>query len=479
MRKLFLLSTVLLIGALPANVTADTWRLDKISETKLLTRNRFYLNTVADLNGNGITEIVAADFGMFGATGMEGRREHDRFNLFVLEWNEKAQNLALVFEKRWDWSSAKTSDERDRYFSAWNAERLVVVSEQGQRGMVESTPPYIAIEWKDSRYVLHEQHYEVYLGKATSLGFPWLSSRCGRSYDRPHECLLAIRRFDNDATPYLVTRWSVHPAVLDRSKDIDLLRVRRWAPGFPIIWEKKMAGLMGAPGEAYREGVSGGTALFEHAMVPGESKAKMQTRSYYLDRSTKSGEFELTPIEAKFEEFQSARWSTKSTGYPDLLIGYTRGKTEQEFWGYGSEMVKAKSSDDHFYNYYPVRIALRADRKSWVKEALRYPTHENWNGTGQTVIADIDGDGIDEVLLIEETGKREWEGYMEKRLVRSDIKDHIRILKWNGSTYESAWTSPPITTYGTKLIVADVRNNGRKQLVVLNGNGRIEVWEKH
>jgi hypothetical protein len=59
-----------------------------------------------------------------------------------------------------------------------------------------------------------------------------------------------------------------------------------------------------------------------------------------------------------------------------------------------------------------------------------------------------------------------------------DIKDYIHILKWDGAKYQTMWVSPPYTKRGTKILVDDIKNSGKKQLVVLAPYGTIQIWEK-
>ncbi|HLG29194.1 MAG TPA: hypothetical protein VI387_03195, partial [Candidatus Brocadiales bacterium] len=91
-------------------------------------------------------------------------------------------------------------------------------------------------------------------------------------------------------------------------------------------------------------------------------------------------------------------------------------------------------------------------------------------------VRDIDDDGIDEVILLEETGIKELIGQESTRYL--DIKDYIHILKWNGKEYKTMWVSPPYTKRGTKFLIEDVKNTGKKQLIVFTSHGTIQIWEK-
>ena len=111
-----------------------------------------------------------------------------------------------------------------------------------------------------------------------------------------------------------------------------------------------------------------------------------------------------------------------------------------------------------------------------MKEDIDFQPHKNFLGVGFFIVQDIDGDGLDEIILVEETGKKEFVGH--ESVAYSDIKDYIRILKWNGKEYQTMWISPPYTKRGTKFFVEDIKNTGKKQLVVLTPYGKVQIWER-
>ena len=110
-----------------------------------------------------------------------------------------------------------------------------------------------------------------------------------------------------------------------------------------------------------------------------------------------------------------------------------------------------------------------------------FQTHEGYIGIGDFSLSDLDGDGLDEIIFVEKIGGIHYAGGTDYRFV--DREEYIRILRWNGKKYESAWTSPAIKTklirkrWGSKLLVDDVKGTGKKQIVIGTGHGTIQVWE--
>lgn len=83
---------------------------------------------------------------------------------------------------------------------------------------------------------------------------------------------------------------------------------------------------------------------------------------------------------------------------------------------------------------------------------------------------------MDELIILEEAGKVE--NVSEDYAEYTDVKDYIRVLKWDGKKYQTVWVSPPYTKRGTKFLVEDIKGMGKKQLVVMTGQGTIQIWEK-
>jgi hypothetical protein len=180
--------------------------------------------------------------------------------------------------------------------------------------------------------------------------------------------------------------------------------------------------------------------------------------------------YRLRPVEAEWPFPDDAGRGY----YPDIHIGHTQDRKIAESWGYVREPTQEKIN-----NLVLRRAVLRADLKGWETEEPRFPRNKQFLGIGHFQLADMDGDGLDEVILVEQTGKNEFLGSGEHRYLHySVVKDYIRILRWNGKEYETVWTSPPYTAHGTKLLIDDVKGDGKKQLVVFNMHGTVEIWER-
>lgn len=87
-------------------------------------------------------------------------------------------------------------------------------------------------------------------------------------------------------------------------------------------------------------------------------------------------------------------------------------------------------------------------------------------------LADIDNDGLDEIIISEIRGD----------LVETEeepfIKNHhdvIHILKWNGKKYKKIWTSQSLSAI-TQILIDDVTGDGKKEIVVGNEKGEIYIF---
>lgn len=484
----------------PIATAAEPWQFAKVAETEPLTRNKFYLNTVADFDRNGRPEIIATDFGNYpevfeGTDYTAERPDLNQATLYVLEWDPITKKLVTRFSKHWNTSTVGPL-ERERHFAAWRAERLIPFPISGGV-FVQSVPAFFGLEWKGDQYVLHEQHYDVVFGKRNAKDwiFPWQWGACATVYfgvpDFEYECLLGIRNFPGDDIPRIVTRWQSR---VDRpgpgSRRESAVRVRKWQPEFPIEWEQKREqGKRRIAWSAYdaynirlkEPSVFGGRDEFEKdsnflfELTPQDELQQKgilgKTYGSLRNLISSSPEYRLRRIETTKFEIPVGR-----NRYPDIQIRFTRNKDTPEFWGYGEIRVQEGGWD--LRNVFPQRAVLRKDLTGWDRHDIRYQTHNNWIGTGHLLVADLDGDGLDEVLFVEETGKRTVMGVADLWIQYRDTKDYIHILKWNGKEYQTMWVSPPYPGRGSKLIVEDVMGSGKKQLIVLNANGRIEVWER-
>lgn len=160
----------------------------------------------------------------------------------------------------------------------------------------------------------------------------------------------------------------------------------------------------------------------------------------------------------------------KAYNLPYIYLRVTQTKGIEEYWGF--PYVKGSYKID-----IPVlgKDALRSDLTGFDYQDVDFEHHEPYLGVSYFDAKDIDGDGIDEVILVERTGKRE---FGEESVSYSNVKEYVHILKWNGQAYQTMWVSPPYTKIGTKFLVDDIKNTGKQQLVVLTPNGTIQIWER-
>lgn len=468
----------------PATECGQNWSMAKVAETPPLSINGLYLNTTADLNGNGRKEIVVADFGEYGELPWDLRPEYDLYNLFVLEWKSEGSSIGVVWTKQWN-AKGLPGDKVSDYFSAFKADFFVSLP-SGKGDVVETIPPYFFVEYRDDKYVLHEQQNPRY--KTDAIGswvFPWQSNNCHRKLDwrvYPRECLIAIRNFRGDGTLRILTFWAEATEYFQKTggKPIPtkfnvLLRIRKWAPGFPIEWEQRHPTEVHGAVFAHEQDrlnwrLSEGLVIGDQLTIAEGKRRAGKIPMHFFDLAPSGKGYRLRPVGAEWPFPDDAGRGF----YPDIHIGHTRDPKISESWGY----VRERAADVKFYNLVLRRAVLRPDLSAWDTEEPPFPRHEPFLGVGHYQVSDLDGDGRDEVIYVEQTGKRYWEGNADPRLVYADVKDYIRILRWNGKTYDCVWTSPPYTDHGTKILIDDVKGDGKKQLIVFNMSGTVEIWER-
>jgi hypothetical protein len=158
----------------------------------------------------------------------------------------------------------------------------------------------------------------------------------------------------------------------------------------------------------------------------------------------------------------------------DIYLRTTQRKDVEEFWGYH----RVEFSDPKSVNFIVMlrKVTLKPGLSGFDQEDIDFPHHKHFLGVGYFIVEDIDGDGLDEIILVEETAGKLTFG--EESVLYGDIKDYIHLLKWDGSKYRDMWVSPPYTKRGTKLLVDDIKNTRKKQLVVLTAYGTVQVWER-
>lgn len=441
--------------------SGEPWKFQKSYESNQLIENPFSLMTAADINKNGFKELIVTDFGKFGDhidEWKEWRKDWNHYNLFVFEWDKG--KLKTTWNKQWDMTKMKTDIEAHRYFLAFEA-RQMVPWQIGDRVMVETIPPYLGLEWLNGKYVLHEQQGPFNSGPLVgSWVFPWLSPSCYPSFSDIHEwsreCLVGIRNFAGVGDPQIVT--IVEGEIIKDKHYMQNLRVRRFDTAFTVVWEEK--------------GLNKRFVLTDPI-----DKLNLVSKGGLLLREFRTAKWYLLNLDDKKNNYHLQEITTEGIrdlelyDLPDLYLRTTQKKGSEEYWGYHF----AKVADGG--NILLLRkVVLKSDLTGFNKEDIDFDHHKSFLGVGFFDLKDLDGDGLDEVILVEETGKRE---FGEETIYYSDVKDYIRILKWDGKEYKTMWVSPPYTKRGTKFLVEDIKNTGKKQLIVMTSNGTIQIWERH
>jgi hypothetical protein len=436
----------------------EPWEFKLTWEGPPLTHTPFFLMTTADLDKNGLQEIVVADFGRFGdKIGEWQRRKSPFYNLFVLEWDKK--ELKKKWAKQWDMKKAKTDVEASKYFSAYEAKQISAWS-VGDRVVVETIPPYFGLEWIGGKFVLKEQqgpYNEAPL--VGSWALPWLTPACYESFINflswPRECLIAIRDFSGKGKPKIVT---ILEDKVGEKQYKQKIRVRKFEPGFAIEWETTTPMRFVLTDPLDRLNWKSAELLIRG----------FRTASFYiLSQDRGQSTYSLKTIPAQ------GAWDIELYDLPTLYLRSTQKKGVEEYWGY--HRVDLSTPERNVFKLLLKKVTLKPDRTAFVSEVIDFPHHEPFLGVGYFDLKDIDNDGLDEVILVEETGKPV-EGF--ERFEYVDVKDYIRILKWNGKEYQTMWVGPPMKERGAKVLIEDIKGIGKKQLVVLTGLGTVQIWEK-
>jgi len=469
--KIICIFFVLFIALITPCGAGQDWMIKKTYESQpLIKAGRFFLFTAADVNKNGTKELIVTDFGHFGDHIEEWKQwvpfPTRYYNLYILEWQNEALNEKM--HKQWDMNQPQTREESDEYFRAYEA-RQMVHWEIGDRVNVETIPPYLGIEWKNGKYILREQHGGPQ--KGTFVGswvFPWLSLSCYESFPRkitwPRECLIGIRDFSGNKEPKILT---VLEDKVGFNQYRETLRIRKFGDDYPIEWEMPFPKKIGW----WTNGWGGGA----------HNDRLNQTASYGLVLSTQGqiGFFNYDQVAKQYNwrPIQSFAEYEENYDLPEIYLRETQKKGTKEYWSYHRvDPVNPKDPDALNFIVVLRKAVLKADLSSFVTEDIDFPHHDHFLGVGHFAVEDIDGDGLDEVILVEQTAGKL--SFGEETVYYKDIKDYIHILKWNGSKYQDMWVSPPYTKRGTKFLVEDIKNMGKRQLVVLTPYGTVQIWER-
>lgn len=445
--------------ALSTSFAEGAWVFKKTYDGRPLINSPFFLISAADIDKNGKKEIIATDFGLFGnhiEEWKEWKEVPTRFyNLFVLEWEHG--ELAVKLHKQWDMEKPKTREEQNKYFFAYEAGQIMTWKIQN-KVIVETIPPYLGLEWIDGKYMLREQQgwaqVEPLVG---SWALTWLSPSCYSFFPNkrtwPQECIIGIRDFLGNGRPKIVT---ILEDKIDGRKYKQILRVRKSEPGFSIAWEMLLENgkYFGGP---YEDKLNKDAKRFFLIELNGSW--------YSLEPQVKGSGYQLKPLPIKKDDYMEiARYDL-----PDIYLRSTQKKGVDEYWGY-------RPIGEHKIYPYPLlrKVVLKPDESGFIREDIDFPHHEAFLGVGYFDLKDIDNDGLDELILVEETGNA---NSSDESVYFTNVKDYIRILKWDGTQYQTMWVSPPYAKRGTKFLVEDIKNTGSKQLVVFTPSGLIQIWE--
>lgn len=452
--------------AFSGEVPQAGWVLTKTWESQRVSQSPFAMMAVADLNGNGLKEIFVTNFGRFGDHVGDWRGEvGNLFRFWILEWEK--DKLQVKWKKVWDTSKTSSGDPLD--FLADEAEQMVAW-QSAERAMVETIPSFLGLEWISGKYLLREQNDRTPKEKRVgSWMFPWVSSSCYQLISGlmkyPRECLVGIRGFTGTGNPKVISM--LEDEIVKNRQYKQTLRVRKFERGFPIEWEQVVS-----KGDLYfglDPNIDRFTPRWPYLLLPG-IKANREKGSilYLLDLDGSTYRFRPRPV---------PNWSDMGLylyDLPDLYLRSTQRPNAEEYWSY--HRIDLPNPKRYEFILKLARATLKPDLSGFDSEVIEFPYHELFLGVGYFDLQDVDGDGLDEVILIEETGKKELLGEESRRYV--DVKDYIHILKWNGQQYQQLWVSPPYPKRGTKFLIEDIKNVGRKQLVVLTGHGTVEIWDR-
>lgn len=447
-----IISVIITIGCLSGLAMAqEPWKFKKTEETGKLTENVFSLMAAVDINQNGVKELVVTDFGKFGDHIGEWKRNGSEFNLWIMEWGNGKLNER--WRKRW---------ERKESFRA-NAAEQFAVWKMNESVLVETIPPYLGVNWNGHDYILKEQ--ETWTKEKPTLGSFFLSFINSSCYFRfasqdtyPRECLLGLRDFYGNGKQRIVTLLKQELREANTFKQT--IRVRKLEADFPIEWEHDVDLEMGfVPDMPVNQ--------LNHEKASKLMMYERKNRFWYILSLGGNGEYRLA--KTKIRELMPI----SVYDLFDVKLRSTQNKELDEYWGYDRKAIPNPERNEFLLRL--ARVVLNPNQSGFAREDIKIHEHEEFLGVGYFQVEDIDSDGVDEVILLEETGIK-IPG--NERFSYDDTKDFIHILKWNGSEYQTMWISPPYYRRGSKFLIDDIKKMGKKQLVVLTSSGTIQIWEK-
>jgi len=441
----------------------EPWNFELTYESPKLFSSNIELSTAVDIDHNGIKEIIATDFGHFGDDYDKG------YNLYVLEWS--TDQFKIKLKKHWDRYNPRIKSPTGSFgagFQAYKAEQLKSWESEGKT-IVETIPPFFEINWNKGKFqVKDDQVWEItnYDWLIGSWAFPWLSPSCypyfvdnrlpisKRPLREPRECLVGIRDFSGAGKPKILT---VYEEEVVKDKEYkQTLRVRDFNPGFKIEWE------MQAP----RRFV---IAVDTIDKLNQKSRSGLMLRSYRTvetfvfeqENSSKQYRLRLLP--------ETRPTLPQKHTLPDLYLRTTQERDHEEYWGYHDVLAP-----DAELIWLLRKVEIGPGYTSFKQVDVDVEHHEPFIGVIDFNVLDIDGDGIDEIILVERTGRRESNG---ESITFKNAKEYVRILKWNGEKYQTMWVSPPFKL-STSFLVDNVMNKATNQLVIFTPQRTVQIWER-
>lgn len=428
----------------------EKWNFQKTYETISLSERPFVLITAGDINKNGKKEILTTDFGAFrGDIG--AMNEEADYHFLIFEW--ESNKLEVKLSKSW-----KRKDFRAPGMSSCAGTLSLNVWEVGDRVIAETYPPYFGVEWLKGEYVFMEQRYKN--RTVGSWAFPWQSLSCVISFvgeKWPRECFYGIREFTEKGETKIFTIYA------DSRSSKRVLRIRRYENGFPIEFEENSgkydfvfndSGYIGAIGQGSLSKKAKGGVLFKNF------KGGLL---YMVKYDIKTEQYKI--FKSNFKEIMVDNYIM-----PDSLIRSSRNKDVEEYWGSTIGTAYDGGGVDILR-----RVVIKPDLSGLITKDIKFSYHKNFIGVGYFDLQDIDGDGLDEIILVEQTGKRK---FGVETVSFSEIQDYLKILKWNGKEYQVMWETPISNKRGTKFLVDDIKGTGKKQIVVFTREGTVQIWER-
>lgn len=432
---------------IPSSIKKERGReqFHMVWESRRLTDTPINLMKAADLNENGIKELIVTDFSNMGGQDKSG----PTYSLYIFEKEGKA--IKEKWKKTWSSSSYDATHilRNVAYLVSWKVNDKVYL---------EGVPPYIGLEWSKGNYIWHDQSFDSATNSVGSWVFPWVASSCWHSFtlsdNYPRECLLGVRDFSGKGRRIIVTLNEV-------AKGKQSLRVRRYEEGFPIELETNV------DKEIY------GSEILPKFNVNTNREVLLYLKNQMLalspDYINKS--YQLKPFELKFSG--SIFFTQGMTYGVDPLLGHTQSKDIEEYWWYDlketpqDEMAKLLR-----------RVYFRPNQTNLVVEDIAFKTHPKFIDFGSFAIGDLDGDGIDEIALIEHTGDWKRPFPTSDSIEYANVANYIQVLKWDGKTYSPIWISSPFKEFGSQLMIEDVMGRGKNQLIAGTAHGTVQIWEK-